>query len=208
MKLDSLTVENERLKKNQESDRATIRNLTKEIDELKHQFGEKDQKELCRNININGLPALSYDEVFNSVVNIANELNIQIENPDISKITKFENKRSKNVDYSIEFKDEKLRSLLLSKRREKRLFVNQSKEIISADSNDLPNAKRIYINEQLSQFHFHLLNHAKSLKQHGYDFVWFKFGKVFVRKSGNSNIINIRSTNMVDDLINNLPNCK
>lgn len=131
---------------------------------------------------------------------------IKIESSDISKITKFENKKSKKFDYSIEFKDEKLRSLLLTKRKEKRLFINSSKQIISADNNELPNAQRIYINEQLSQFHFHLLNHAKSLKQHGYNFIWFKFGKIFVRKSGNSHIINFLLASMVNDLISTLPN--
>ena len=35
--------------------------------------------------------------------------------------------------------------------------------------------------------------------------VWYKFGKIFVRKTGNSNIRIINSMKMIDNLINDLP---
>lgn len=56
------------------------------------------------------------------------------------------------------------------KSKEKKIFIDSWKPILSAENINLPNAKRIYINEQLSRFNFNLLNHAKSLKQHGYNY--------------------------------------
>lgn len=91
------------------------------------------------------------------------------------------------------------------KRKEKKIFINSTKNIFSVQNNNMPNANRIYINEQLTKFNFNLFNHAESLKQHGYNYVWYKFGKIFVRKTGNSNILVIRSMKMVDNLINGLP---
>lgn len=182
-----------------------INNLRKEVDELKYQLGEIEQKELNNSININGLPQLSEEEQTTAIINIAEKFNIDLNASEITKITKLENKKLKSVDYQFEFKNEKIRTMFLSKRKEKKIFIDSKKTIFSVDNNNMPNAKRIYINEQLTKFNFNLFNHAKSLKQHGFNYVWYKFGKNFVRKTGNSNVLIIRSMQMVDNLINELP---
>lgn len=205
LKLENITKENEILRKNQEMDRSIINNLKKEVDELKYHLGEIEQKELNKSININGLPQLNDEEQIKTITEIAHELNFDFDASEITKISKMENERLKSVDYSFEFKNEKIRSMFLMKRKEKKIFINSAKNIFSLENNNMPNAKRIYINEQLTKSNFNLFNHAKSLKQHGYNYVWYKFGKIFVRKTGNSNIHIIRSVKMIDNLINDLP---
>ena len=138
-------------------------------DELKYKLGEIEQKELNKSININGLPQLNEEEQVNAITDIAKELNFELDAADITKISKMENKRLKSVDYSFEFKNEKIRTMFLMKRKEKKMFINSEKQIFSVQNNNMPNATRIYINEQLTKFNFNLFNHAKSLKQHGYN---------------------------------------
>lgn len=182
----------------------TIKNLTSRLEDLEYKLAEREQKDLDYNININGLLNLTFEEPASVLLNIGQELEINISNEDIINIRKLENKKTKKTDYSFELKNEKIRSLFLMRRMEKQLFITASKEVVSAPD-PLPNANQIYINEHLSKFNFNLLNHAKSLKQHGYHYIRYKFGKIFVRKTGNSNIILIRSMGMVNDLISRLP---
>lgn len=199
-----LRQENELLKKNQEISNNTIKNLTSRLEDLEYKMAEMDQKELDFNININGLPNMAYEESFSTLLKIGKELEINVSDDDIVGIRKLENKKTKRCDYSFQLRNNNIRSLFLTRRMDKRIFITPSKEIVCGVDN-LPNASRIYINEHLSKFNFNLLNQAKSLKQHGYNYIWYKFGKIFVRKTGNSNIILIRSMKMVNDLINSLP---
>lgn len=203
--LKKLRQENETLKKNQEISNNTIKNLKSRLNDVEYKLAEKEQQELDCTINLNGLPNISLQESASVLIQISEGLDIGITEDDIINIKKLENKKTKKIDYSYEFKNSKIRSLFLMKRMEKKIFVTSSKEVICT-KDTLPNANRLYINEPLTKFNFNLLNHAKSLKQHGYTYVWYKFGKIFVRKTGNSNIILIRSLNEINDLISRLPN--
>lgn len=210
-KLRIITEENINLKKKQEENKAIIKNMSTEIDELKCKIGEIEQKDLRKKLNFVGLPSLNIEEQPKIINDILKEMNINITNEDIKNISKYENKTTKTTDYTIELKNENLKTLILNKRKEKRIFINSKKQIISEDLNQTINGsnqdkKPIYINEHLSKFHFDLLKHAKSLKQHGYNYVWYKFEKIYVRKTGNSKIINIRSMKTIDNLINQINN--
>lgn len=96
LKLENLTKENDNLRKNQEIDRSSIRNLTTEVDELKYQLGEIEQKVLNKNININGLPQLNEEEQVHAIIKIANELNFNLDNSEITKITKMKKMRTRS----------------------------------------------------------------------------------------------------------------
>lgn len=175
------------------------------MEDLEYKIAEREQKDLDYNINVNGLPNMSYEDSVSTFINIGKELQVDISKNDIASIQQLENKRTKKLYYSFQLKDSQIKSLFIQKRKQKKIFITASNQITSSEEN-LATATRLYINEHLSKFNFDLLNHAKSLKQHGYNYICYKFGKIFVRKSGNSNIILIRSMNMVNDLINNLPN--
>jgi len=82
-------------------------------------------------------------------------------------------------------------------------------EIFSVNSNSSTinkSSSRIFINEHLSKFNNHLLNHAKSLKNRGYKYVWYKFGKILVKETDSSETILIKNYNTVDDLIQKFQN--
>lgn len=138
---------------------------------------------------------LNLEDAKKSIVEVAKELKINIQTKD--GITKLQNKKTKKVDYNVEFKNESLKSTFMQKRKEKQIFVSQTNEISSEDANSTIRAnkskKQIYINDHLTHFNFNLWKHAKSLLKEGWKYVWCKFGKIFVKKSDNSNIIIIRS---------------
>lgn len=59
----------------------------------------------------------------------------------------------------------------------------------------------IYVNERLSQGCYQLLCDAKRLKEHGYKFVWSRYGKVFVRKEEGGAISHLKTKSDIDVLI-------
>ena len=59
---------------------------------------------------------------------------------------------------------------------------------------------RLYVNENLTTSCYRLLRQAKSLKDQGYQFVWCRHGKVFVRKAEGDKVTVIRSLSDVEAL--------
>lgn len=82
----------------------------------------------------------------------------------------------------------------MQKRKEKQIFIHQNNEISSEDMETTIRAnrskRRIFINDHLTNLNFNLLKHTRLLLKEGWKYVWFKFGKIFVKKSDNSKVIN------------------
>lgn len=105
-------------------------------------------------------------------------------------------KKTNKHDYMFELKNKDLKKEIINKRKTKLIYFNNSLEIFSVNSNSTTinkNNSRIFINDHLSKFNSHLFKHAKSLKNCNYKYIWYKFGKIFVKKDDNSEVINIRS---------------
>lgn len=204
----NLRTENATLKKSQELNTNTINNLTLRVEELELKIADSEQFQIDDTINVNGLSVLSYEEASLAFINIANELNINISSEDIINIKKLENKKTKKIDYSFQLHDIQLKNEFLKRRKGRKIFVDSKKVISSTcfDDNSVKSNEttRIYLNENLTQFNFNLLRNAKSLRQHGYKYIWYKFGKIYVKKSDNSEIIIIRSLRMIENLISNI----
>lgn len=141
-----------------------------------------------------------------TIVKVAKELGVDLQLNDTVSLNKLENKKTKKVDYNIELKNESLKSAVMQNRKEKQIFISPNNEISIEDAETTIRAnrskKRIYINDHMTNSNFNLLKHAKQLLKEGWKYVWYKFGKFFVKKSHNSNIIIIRSMRMVNDFNN------
>lgn len=59
----------------------------------------------------------------------------------------------------------------------------------------------IFVNERLSQQCYQLLCEAKKLKDHGFKFIWSRYGKVFARKVEGGTISHLRTKSDVDALV-------
>ena len=60
---------------------------------------------------------------------------------------------------------------------------------------------RIFVNEMLSSNCYQLLKKAKCLRNHGYKFVWTRYGKVFVKKEEGAAAVRILSMTKIDELM-------
>lgn len=172
-------------------------------------MNEIKQEKLENHFNINGLPQLTKEETVEVVVKIANELNINLTPTDIEDINYFNNKRTNKHDYVFELKNKDQKKEFINKRKSKLIYVNNNLEVFSVNSNSSTindNRSRIFINDHLTKFNHNLLNHAKSLKNCQYKYVWYKFGRIFAKQSDNSEIINIRSYQAIDILIERFEN--
>lgn len=153
---------------------------------MEFKISELEQEKLNAFVNINGLPNLNVEDTKKAIIDVAKELDIHINTNDIISISKLQNKKSKKVDYNVEFKNETLKTSIMQKRKEKQIFINQNNEIFSEDADTTMRVnrskKRIYINDHLTHFNFNILKHAKLLLKNGWKYVWYKFGKIFVKK--------------------------
>lgn len=187
----------------------TIKNLANEVSELKFELNEIKQEKLDCHFNINGLPELTKDESVDVVIKIANELDINVVPSDVKEVTYFKNKKKNSHNYVFELKNKDLKKEFINKRKSKFIYVNNNLKIFSVNSNSNTmnqNNSRIFINEHLSKSNHHLLNHAKSLKNCEYKYIWYKFGKILVKQSDSSETILIKNYRTVDDLIQKFQN--
>lgn len=208
LRIEKIEAENKELSQKKELNENRIKNLTNEVSELKFELNELKQNKLESHFNINGLPQLTKDETVDVVVKIANELDINLTPTDIKDVKYFHNKRTNKHDYIFELKNKELKKELINKRKSKLIYVNNNLEVFSVNSNSSSindNRSRIFINEHLTQFNHNLLNHTKSLKNCQYN-IWYKFGKIFVKQNDTSEIINIRSYQPVDNLVQKFEN--
>lgn len=203
-RIEKLESENNALLKKSSTNENAIKNLSKEVNELKFDLNELRQDKLENHFNINGLPQMTKEKSIEVVLKVAEELDVNLVSSDIKEVSCFVNKRTNKSDYVFELKKPELKKELIMKRKSKLIYANNNLEIFSVNSNSSTinrNSSRIFINDHLCQFNHHLLNHAKSLKNCGYKYVWYKFGKIFVKKDDTSEIISIRSYQMIDNLI-------
>lgn len=59
----------------------------------------------------------------------------------------------------------------------------------------------IFVNERLSQHCYQLLCEARKLREHGFKFVWSRYGKVFARKEEGGTISHLKTSSDVDALV-------
>lgn len=187
LELKTIKEENIMLKKNQEFQHSTIKNLIVKCEELEFKINEFEQEKLNNFVNINGLPNLNLDDTKKAIIEVAKEFDINMNTNDIINVNKLQNKKAKTVDYNVEFKNEFLKKSMMQKRKEKQIFINSANEILSEDAETTVRAnrskKRVYINNHLTHFNFNTFKHAKLLLKNGWKYVWFKFGKIFVKKN-------------------------
>lgn len=202
-RIEKLEADNNMLLKKNLLNENMIKNLSKESSDLKFELNEIKQEKLESHFNINGLPEMPKEKSIEVVMKIADELDINLTPADIKVVSCFKNKKTNKVDYVFELHKSELKKEFIMKRKSRSIYANNNLDIFSVNSNPTinNNGARIFINDHLCQFNHHLLNHTKSLKNFDYKYVWYKFGKIFVKKNDSSEIIAIKSYQAVDDLI-------
>jgi len=150
--------------------------LEKRIEEMKLSQCEKEQYDRNKNIEINGLEENPKENLHDVMKKMADAYGIQDYRTDV--VEKMHRIPSKNK--------EKVSSIIVQfKRREDRdKWISAKKRTVTNDQIlQNSNGKRIFVNENMTPHFRQLFWKAKNFaKENKYKYVWFKNGKVLMRK--------------------------
>lgn len=117
---------------------------------------------------------------------------IEVGDDCVEKLTECKRLPSKNVDVEP--------AILLSfselSAAEKVVKAAKAKKLKS-DTLGFQPSRPVYVNERLAPDCYKLLKEAKVLRKHGYEFVWSRYGKVFVRKEAGSAVKLVKSVDEI-----------
>ncbi|XP_050508127.1 uncharacterized protein LOC126885578 [Diabrotica virgifera virgifera] len=193
-KFDTLTVENQNaLRELRDMKRENIQLKTK-VSQLEKRICELEIKEFSCNLEIHGTQIKNEDpkEV---LMEIANDLlSCNFNSQDVSDCFKQETKNGAIIVAKMRSRDIKTKFIKARKNRKMEsnmLSCNKNKE----------NTSKIYINEQLTFTNRNLFNIAYKLKkERKYKYCWTKNGRVYVKKSDDSEPIYIHNEDIIKTL--------
>lgn len=171
-----------------------IEGLTRQLNTLE-QYGRN------RNLEIDNIEQVQGEDVENIAITVAEKLRIVVKESDIEVAHRIPSKSNSNrpLKIIVQLASRKLRDKILAARRRANNFTSAN---IVGELGDY-SRQTIYVNENLSPYFKDLLWRTKiRAKETGYKFVWFKFGKVLVRKDDQSRkTIQIYSYKDLDQLV-------
>lgn len=167
--------------------------LQHEINDLNKEVNEIKQNQLNKNLIVFGAPKINENKKLHDTIKLLlAKLNInesEIKITDLYQARTTNNKNSAPIIIKMENLNMKNTIIQLAK----------AKNIMAKDIG-LASEHKINICEQLTTINQQLLNESRQLRLHGYKYIWNKNGKIFVRKSENTNIINIKNSNQIESL--------
>jgi chromosome segregation ATPase len=170
-----------------------LKEKNKKIEELEHRVSVLEQKELQNDIEIVGLDVDNKTEkqVREEVINIGKQIvgetsdDKDIENCYIIK-PKRENRKSKVI---VKFTTKSIKNSWMKNK------ANLRKEEVKKNWNNT----NIYINEHMTWYFRNLFWKTRE-KCKNYKYIWFKEGKIFVKKDQNTNAILILNEKSLESL--------
>lgn len=149
-------------------------------------------KESEKRVELSGMEEKAGENIKELVENVAQKLNLDpgyIE--EVKRVGREKKDSSKQRPIMIALRSKTARDEWISKRKH---------QLCNADVFNNKNNNRIYINECLPRNMKQLLWNAKTLLKEKYKFIWVQNLRILVRKTEDSNIINIRSESDVNKL--------
>lgn len=153
--------------------------IRKEVNTLKYFLNNEEQQKLKNNIEVKGIPLDTVDDqklIENALKVIGIELtSSQVK---IQRVKETKDKPKNTIKLSLE--DEEIKKNIITAARN----YYKSKGPLTTVNIGMNGVKHmIYFNEELTNYNKYLLGKAKEIKKKGYKFVWYKNGKIFVRKN-------------------------
>jgi hypothetical protein len=167
--------------------KTTVENLEKKcrgkddiINNLTHQVNQLDQYSRNKNIEIDNIEVVSGEIIEDVVLNIAKKIKINLKPEEIDAVHRLPGRKNSTSPPKV--------IVQLTSRKKRDLFINRRREASDLCSTDVVAGgklvSRIFVNENLSAYNRELLWRAKvRAKEEQFRFVWFKFGKIFVKQN-------------------------
>ncbi|KAI5645680.1 hypothetical protein NE865_02347 [Phthorimaea operculella] len=151
------------------------------FDDLQNEQYVSQQRDRMNNVEILGIPEKSNENVTQYLLSIANFVGAQISNSDIVHIHRVPTRvpgKPKNI--IVKFKSTLLKDTLISAVRNKKSITTTDLKINDA-------ATSVYVNEHLVPYYKALQKEVRvAAKASGYEFVWIRNCKIYVRKNKTS----------------------
>lgn len=164
-----------------------IVNLSSRLNQLE-QYGRN------RNIELVQVQESPQENLENVVLNIARMMQINIVSNDIEAVHRLPSKPGKTRKIIVQFVSRKKRDEFIMKK--KSMKINNDHILHNG------NVTNIYVNENLTGYNSSLLWKTKAFaKEKGYAFVWYRFGKILVRKGEKAPVVQILMESDLEKLI-------
>lgn len=164
--------------------------LRKEVNNLKSTVKFLNDFRVKNDCIINGIKEDEKRNAVEVVLDVAKQTGADVCEDDVEEAY-FLNNAKQN-------KKQKQKSIVVkfTNKKNKQVFMNEKAKL-----KEIEGLKKVYINDFLCKESVQLLNHAKSLKEVGFSFIYARGGNVFVKKDPNSRQICVRTMDDVDKLL-------
>ena len=171
--------------------------------ELTHRIAEMEQYSRACNIEVQCVPEFKSENLLTTIKQLAKTVSYELQDDDIhhfTRIAKQDNASRRPRSIIVKMKNPVMRDGLLAavikfNKAHPKEKLNSSHLGISGDK------QPVYVGEHLSPYNraLHKATRSKA-KENGYKFVWIRNGRIFVRKSENSDAIIIKTMDSVNKL--------
>lgn len=189
-----------------ENENVSLKNETetlhKRLQYIESDYYSTQQQQLLNHITIHGVPQQKPDEIANTIINIANTLNVNITSSNIKSCRSMNNQNNTNPSpiIIVEFNDlDTKQKIQANYKNNGPLIVSQ---VLKNSNKSNSDHRKIYINDYLCTYFKQLLDQTKKIQvQCNIKFVWTKNGCVFARYNEKAPIIKIRNYNDIKEIL-------
>ncbi|KAI5644184.1 hypothetical protein NE865_03837 [Phthorimaea operculella] len=167
-----------------------IKELSESVQYLRGQLSMNSQRNRLKNLEVSGVPFIKGENLFTILNTLSVKIGVTVIPSDIDEIHRVRR-------FATEQGSELVPNIIIHfiNRRKKDDFLaacRARRDITTSDLGFNGPSKPVFINEHLTPQNKTLLKNARDLKKSlGYQFVWVKDGKIFLRKSETSKIIHV-----------------
>lgn len=159
--------------------------LKKELKDVQSRIEKNEYILREKNLEIQGIPDEDGENLNRTIMNIANNFDIELQEKDIDYIYRIKKERSgKPGPVIVTFKQRETKEKILSSRKGRSIYA---REIGFKNSQN-----QVYVNEHLTKAKKDLLWKARQLKkQENFKYVWYKHDNIYIRKNDTTKTIKI-----------------
>lgn len=170
-----------------------------QLDSLSWKLDDSEQKNRTNNVQIDGIPLVKNENLFEVTLKLVSSLNVEITKSDITNVTRVRTANPKKIKPIIcRIKNPVLVANILKAVRKNKPTL----AILGLNNENYNNSDPIYINEHLTVTRKQLFFKTKQFKiKNNFEFLWVKNGKIFLKKNANSETINITASTDLSGLI-------